>query len=209
MLVAFILACVLALAPVGSASATTGCVLDVLGIKVCGKLLTPLPTVTVTLPPVHTTVTVRVPGPTVTKTVRLPGSTVTKTVTVNQPGQVPPPVTKTVNAGPTQGPDRQTTVTKTATQSVTVSPSGQPTHTHGTIAPSNTPVPHLPLFNFGNTPTVVKAGIGLLSLIFILACILLGMLYAFRLGYNAKGKEDTNFLREVLDSAKVGRGKHS
>lgn len=213
--VAIVLALVLTFSTASSASAERGCVLDILGIKVCGELLTPLPTVTVTLPPPPpVTVKVTVPGPPgPTRTITaptLPGvPQPTKTVTVIRPGATAT-TTKTSQpeAGPTIGPTKGPGLTNqsTATKTVTVSPSGQPVPTHGTLGPQ---AEHKPFFNL-DTPAGVSrtVGFGLLSLLALLVIILAGMAYAFRLGRRSQQDEDTNFIREVLDSMK-SRGRHS
>lgn len=193
---ALVLTVVLMFGTAVRADATQGCILDVLGIKVCGTLLTPLPTVRVTLPPVL--VTVNVPGP--TRTVTLPGLPgATKTVLVTVPGQT---VTRTSQpqAGPTVGPG--TSSESTVTKTVTVSSSGHRDHTRGTIIHSKPS----PLFNVtGHARTA--AGIGLLSLLALIGIILAGMAYAFRVGRRSKDNEDVAFMRALLDSVK-SRGAH-
>lgn len=193
--IALVLSIVLVFGTAVRADATRGCVLDILGIKVCGTLLTPLPTVRVTLPPVRVTTTVNVPGP--TRTITLPAAPgATKTVLVMVPGQS---VTKTAQpqVGPTVGP---------GTKTISVSPSGQTPHTHGTIGPSKQ---HEPFFTFGSPKGATRTvGVGLLSLLALVAIILAGMAYAFRVGQRTALDKDTNFMREVLEST-VRRGKHS
>jgi hypothetical protein len=135
-----LLTAILTLFTAPPASAERGCVIDVLGIKVCGELLTPLPTVTikpdpivvpgptVTLPP-KPPVTITVPGP--TETVTIPGPTSTVTAQPNNPG-------------PSQAPT--VTVTPEAV------PTGQPTPTRGTV----TPTPEQPDEPRTNTETRTK-----------------------------------------------------
>jgi len=116
-------------------------------------------------------------------------------------------VTKTAAPlpGPTIGPGvPQSTITKTET----VSPSGQPSPTRGTLGPGDT-AEHEPFFNLESPGGVSRTvGIGLLSLLALVAIILAGMGWAFNEGRQSAFKEDTNFMREVLDRVK-SRGKHS
>lgn len=182
-----------------------GCIINLLGIKVCGELLSPLPTVTVTVRPPPVRVTVNVPGP--TRFITLPGQPgQTRTVTV--PG---PTTTRTVpgpSAGPSVGPTMAPTQQSQATKTVTVSPSGQPSPTRGTLGPGDT-TEHEPFITLDTPSGVARTvGFGLLSLLALVAIVLLGMAYAFQVGRRSKEDEDTNFMREVLDSVK-SRGRHS
>src|SRR5690348_10896637 len=96
-LLAVVLIVVVVCSTAAYAFADRGCVVDVLGIKVCGELLTPLPTVHVTN---------LITAPPVTISIKAPGETVTvggPTHTVTQPG-----ATTTVY-GPT-GPTRTVTI---------------------------------------------------------------------------------------------------
>jgi hypothetical protein len=67
------------------------------------------------------------------------------------------------------------------------------------------PIPDF-LDNFGDTTQAV--GIGLLSLILIGAISMLGMWAGYALGRKNKTDEDTDFMRAILDEAKLYRRKH-
>lgn len=162
-----------------------------IGLVVCGGTVVdslPLPKVTVTAPPVQlpapprATVTVRpppqtitVPGPTSTVTVRVPGATKTTTTgpKTSQPSKLPAQPTQTSPAIPQPTPSRQ------------VGPTTAIVETPSTVR------------------TVIKTvGLSAAVLAGALLLILLGMYIMYKLGYNRKEKEDTTFMRDVLDRVK-------
>lgn len=139
----------------------------------------------ITLPPIVGP-TIRVPGP----TVRVPGPTQTVTVNVPQATQtvkVPgPTVTKT--AQPTVGP------TVSATETITVSPSGQGPSEDDTLGPRD-PVVRLP-----DIRTVPQAiGLGLLAILVFIALGTLLLMGGYTLGFKDKERKEKAFLGALLD----------
>lgn len=188
-LVVLLMAVVMAMAPSPS-QADTGCVVNTLGIKICGELLglPSAPVITVTVPPVP----IEVPGPTVTVTAVPPPVTVT--TTVPGPGQ-----TVTVTEPAAQGPTPDS-VPGPSTETVTVSPAGQDPVEGGTIV-DNTP--RRPPIDFGDgTTTIVEAGIGVLTLLALVGLLLLTMYSGYIVGYKDHERKDTNFMRALLDTVK-------
>lgn len=210
-----------------SAKGSDGCILDIrgtLGVTICGGEIVdsvPLPRVTVTenvvrriTDTVTETIRVRVPGPTVRVTVPGPTSTVKipqDVETVFRPGET---VTVFVSRGP-QGVTTETATSaprrgpvETVTETVTPSPPRQDPTDDATIdSPGEFFTPDI---NFGdNRPTVAEVGIGLLTALLILAITMLGMFYGYRIGRKRQENDETNFIRALLDEAKIRRGKHS
>ena len=213
---ALLLLLILTLFPV-PAQADQGCVVDVVGVKVCGTILNqPLPevvTVTKTLPPLPP---IRVPGPTVfvpgpTRTVtsaprHLPGPTIYvpgPTRTVYSPG------VKTTLRGPqpTMLPSPAVTTTKfienTVTETQTASRRGGTQS--GTIRPDGHSFISLPPVTL-SAPEAV--GVGVVSLLALVGLIMIAMYGGYAIGYKDKEKKDTNFMRALLDTVK-SQGKHS
>jgi hypothetical protein len=158
----------------------------------------PVPTVTISLPPI------RIPGPTRTVTVRPPAITLpgqpghTKTIRVTQPG-----ATKTVGVAPP-------TKTATAHSTKTVSgPSGQSTTSRATVTPSpEVRTKFLPGETRNKTETIVRyVALGtLLSLVLAALGILLAFL-GYILGHKDAERQEKDFLGGVL--RELRRGKHS
>ena len=201
---AFVLAVVSVLGLGTPSQAAEGCIINVAGIKVCGELLEPLPTVTIKPDPII------IPGPTETVTVRPPA------VTVTEPAQPPPPPeTVTVEpepVGPSQMPQETVTEpseTETVTETTTVSPSetGQSSGEGGTIEPENGDEDFFsPNIDFGDSdPTIAEVGIGLLATLALVGLLLLTLWAGYILGYKDKERKDTDFIRALLDSAKPRR----
>ena len=177
------LTAILTLLTPSPAIADEGCVLDILGVKVCGTLLTPLPTVTVTVKPNPVPVpgpTVRIPGPTVT----IPGPTSTATSQQN-------------TTGPSSGP--------TSTVTITSSPTGQPGTSRATVTPS-------PELSTGGTvheartktERIVRTILATTLLIVVAAALILLFLFlGFKLGQQAEKKNETDFLESLLDYTKI------
>lgn len=196
------LTAILTLFTPSTANAAEGCVIDVLGVKVCGTIVSPLPTITVkpspiivpgptvTLPPVPgPTQTVHVPIPGPTRTVQIPGPTTTVTVQPNNPQP---------SSGPT------VTVTPDAV------PTGQPTPSRATVTPSpevkTKTVTQTETQN--KTETIVKGiALGLLVLIVLAALGVLALWIGYILGYKGAERNETRSLRNMLDMLKAG--KHS
>lgn len=208
MLIAFML--VLVSTP---AHAERGCIINIAGIKVCGEILgQPLPpvaTVTVRPPPLPpVTVTPR-PRATVTEKVTVPGPT--KTVTAhpraNDQSRVAPPApTKTVTVSPpaptrTALPEPVSTVTET----VRPSPTGQTPTATVTIEPKPRDNASGDLDFSDGRVTLVEAGIGLITILALVGLLLLALYAGYVLGYKDKERRETDFLRAVLDSAKIRR----
>lgn len=185
-----------------TANAAEGCVISVAGIKVCGRLLTPLPTVTIKPDAIRlpgSVVTVRpdpvqvpVPGP--TRTVEIPGDT--KTVTIRpdnpQPSQRPvlPQPTETVTVTPDAVPDQ----------------TGQPAPVRGTVAPSPEPEVETVTETRTKTETIIRRV--LLGTLVSIAFTALGILALF-LGYimgqkDAKKNED-RFLESLRDTVRLNK----
>lgn len=210
---------------------TQACIINVLGIKVCGTLLgQPLPpVVTVTVPPVTLppivgptrTVTVTPEPVRVTETVRPAPVRVTERVsgpTVTASPQPQPTATATVTkSGPTQtatvNPPAATVTVRpngtpvpTVTETVTVSPpTGQTVSPSDTVEPSKTDEPFTRFdIDLGDeSVSAGEAGVGLLGALLILALILGGMFYGFRRGLVASEEEESHFLRKMLDRSKT------
>lgn len=188
------LTAILTLLTPSPAIADEGCVLDVLGVKVCGTLLTPLPTVTATVKPNPVPVpgpTVRIPGPTVT----VPGPT--KTVTI--PGPTSTATSQQNTTGPSSGP--------TSTVTITSSPTGQPGTSRATVTPS-------PELSTGGTvheartktETIVRTILATTLIVIVsVALILLFLFLGFLLGKQAESKNQTDFLESLLDYTKIRR----
>lgn len=180
------------------AHAEDGCVINVLGIKVCGTLLgQPLPpVVTVTVRPDP----IRLPGATVTlpapprATVEVPGPTVkvpgpTKTVTVNPapvgPSELPQP-TKTVT---------ETTAGQTTTSRVTVTPSPEVNTEVRTEHETQT-----------KTETIVKkVFLGTLVSLVLALLGLIAMLVGYYFGRKDEERKEKRFLGNILDYARTGK----
>jgi hypothetical protein len=180
------------------ARADTGCVINVLGVRVCGELLSPLPTVTVAPP------TVVLPGSTIT--VRLPSQTVTvpgpvgPTVTVTAPGQPGATVTEIV-PGPTSTiTASQPTATKTIGPGAVSEP---PTPT--SVPAQDRPVKFFSgdIHPFDNKITVAEVGLGIVATLILMGLFLVGMYAGYVMGYKDKERKDTHFMRSLLDSIKV------
>lgn len=209
--------------PAESEQATEGCVINVLGIKVCGTLLNqPLPeVVTVTAPPVTLPpATVTLPGQTHTVTIRPDPVRVTETIT-----PAPVRVTETVTA-PSQ-PQATATATVTervpqATATTTIRPNGQPVPTatetvtiveqvtrqpdpdSGTIEPEQDDPFLSPDIDFGDSEVSAgEAGIGLLGALLLLALVMGGMWYGFHRGRRSEESIESDFLRTLLDRTKT------
>jgi len=205
LVLALLLTAVLSLYP-APARAETGCLINLLGIKVCGTLIgQPLPeVVTVTVRPDP----IRIPGPTSTvtvtpapqvKEVRVPGPTTFVTDPV--PG---PTVTRTPQAVPTQ-----TVTAPVETVTVTPDPRQEPEgrdkidneEDSGFFSDEVDP-------GDGET-TVAEVGIGTLTLLALVGLLLFTLYAGYIMGYRDREAKDTNFIRAVLDSSKISRGQHS
>lgn len=227
--IALVLLVVLVLFPSPAQADPDGCILNVNGpvvVIVCngtdiGSL--PLPTVTVTAPPVTqppATVTLPpvtlpplpaitqiIPGPTKTATVTVPGPT--STTTVEQPGgtetiylQGPtqtqtvagPTVTKTANATPALPAPTQT-VTSTVTQTVTKEVRVDNHESDNVL--------------FDPPPLTVKSAVGYsaLALLVVAGLIVLGLWLGYILGYKDSERKEAKFLSALRDQFYTG--KHS
>jgi len=169
-----------------------------------------LPRVTeiVTLPPIVRTLiqprrTVTLPA----ETVRLPGATLTV------PGQTAmvPKSTQTITirqivTSTGTGPPVTNVITLSPSQSVSI---GQETVTRGTVVPTtiSTAVPTERRIQLPGVTTFQAAGIGLISLLLLIALMLFALWGGYALGYKNADRENTNFLRVLRDSMGV-RGKH-
>lgn len=185
-----------------------GCVLRLqgsVGVVVCaGQVLgqLPLPTVEVTETVTEEVIKrVPVPGPTIFvprpgATVTVPSDTQTVYITQTGPGQ-----TSTVTARP-----RPNAPAPTSLPSAIPTPSetgtGQPVPPSATIGPAK-PLSPAEKFDFGDgNVTVQEATLGLLATLLLVAGFL-GTLYAgYSFGYREAEKQDTNFLRSMLESVK-------
>jgi len=178
------------------------------GLVVCAGL----PIVQVPLP------TVQVSGPTISlPPVTLPPITLpAETVTVQIPGGTET-VTQTVNVLETETLEPSVTVDNTDSLSndtpsvlpqptVSASETGQNPPGDGTIGTEDDP-PNVDLGD-GKT-TIVEVGLGLLATVGIVALIVLALWTGYYIGYKDKEKNDTSFMRSVLEQAKLTRGKHS
>lgn len=204
------MACVLALA-VGAqkASAAQGCIINIAGIKICGELLgQPLPElveVTVTAPPI------RLPGPTQTITVRpQPGIQTVPGPTVTLPPAPQPTrtVTVTPRAEPT-GPVPTVTATTTVTPAP-LAPTGQPGVTDDIVRPQERDKDGFFRFDFDpfdDEFTAAEAGVGLLTILALVALMLAAMYSGYVLGYKDRERKDTDFMRALLERSKT-RGQH-
>ena len=176
------------------AGAVPACIVDALGIRVCGELLEPLPTITIKPDPII------IPGPTETTTIKPPP------VTVTVPGPEAPQETVTVTPEPevvTETPDA--VPEETVTETTSPSPTGQPTDDGGTIAPDDNGESDFfsPDIDFGDgNPTVGEVGLGILTLLALVGLLLLSMYLGYILGYKDKERKDTDFLRALLDTVK-------
>lgn len=185
---------------------------------------TPTPAPTVTLPPL--------PGPTVTisprpqPTITIPGPTATIT-------KILPPIIefeRTIIPGPTRtvfvpGPTRTVTgpvVTETATPfplpAKTVTATATETITERAV-PTRQPPPRRDtmdddrFFRFDidlgdRSLSAGELGIGLLTLLALVAVVLMAMYGGYVLGYKDQEQQDTDFIRALLDRSKPRRGLH-
>lgn len=178
------------------AQAERGCVIDVLGIKVCGELLgQPLPPVaTVTIKPDP----IRIPGPTVTITpdpVEVPVPGPTETVVIPGP-------TETVTVGPNNEPAPTVTVTPDAVPE----PTGQPSESRGTVAPSPEPEVVTETETRTKTETIVrKVLLGTLATIAFAALGILALFLGYILGQRDAKKNEDNFLESLRDSVRLSK----
>lgn len=179
------------------ASAERGCVIDILGIRVCGELVNaPLPEIVrVTIKPDP----IRIPGPTITlpprpgPTIRIPGPT--KTV------EVPGPTT-TVTARPNiVGPSALPTQTTT----VTVGPTGQPTTSRATVTTSpEVRTIETPGETRTKTETIVrKVAVGALVTLVLAGLGILALFLGYLLGQKDAKKNEDRFLASLLDRSKI------
>lgn len=190
------LTAILTLLTPAPANAAPGCVIDVLGIKVCGTLLgQPLPeVVTVTVRPDP----IRIPGPTVTVTarpepVRVPGPT--RTV------EIPGP-TQTVTAQP-NNPQPSALPTATVTETVTASPTGQPTASRGTVSSTPEVKTVTKTETRTKTETIVKNIVfGTLALLALVGIGILALWIGYILGYKGAERREARSMRNMLKSIK-------
>jgi hypothetical protein len=203
-----------------SAHGSEDCFLDVrgtLGVTICGGQpidSVQLPTVTLTETVVKTvtdTVTKSVPGP--TQTVTVPGPTVTMgppapNTTIFQPGKTAtvfiPRQTVTVRATPdaSVGPYTAPPETRFAQPATRQDSKGRATMKPDKITPFT--------IDIGDGDfTTAEAAVSLATLLALGALILAGMYAGYYIGYKDSEREDTNFMRALLDEAKIRRGKHS
>lgn len=176
----------------------TACVLNVIDIKVCGPLVTPLPTVTIlpnpiqlpgktiTLRPAPVTVTV----PSQTKTVVIPGPTSTVTVHSN---------TTRASAGQPEAP----------TATVTTNPkSGQTPPSHDTVSEAPEPPKHSVVHETRTkTETIVRTVLaGTLVTLLLVGLGILALFLGYILGQRDAAKEEDDFLRSLV--AQVRGEKH-
>lgn len=191
-----ILAALLTLFTPSPANAEEGCVINVLGIKVCGTLVgVPLPpVVTVTVKPDP----IRIPGPTVTlppiQGPVVPGPTTTVTI---------PGATETVTAQPnTVGPSALPTEQPTAT----VTETGQPSTTRGTVTASPEPEVRTNTETRTKTETIVRnVAIGALVTLALALLGIIALFVGYYLGHKDAEKQEENFLGKMLDYAKTGK----
>lgn len=199
LLLAVLIAPFIILLTPSTANAEEGCLLNALGIKVCGTLLGQplpevvtvtvrpepirLPPVTVTLPPrPPRTVEVPVPGP--TRTVGIPGPTKTVTARPNNPGP---------SAAPT------------VTATVTPQPAGQTPSASATL-PSAPEKPKTVVETRTKTETIVRTVIvGTLAAIILAALGCLALWLGYVLGYKGAERKEARSLRGMLDTIKAGR----
>ena len=196
--------------------------------EVINEVLVPGPTVTlppetVTLPPIKTTVTLPplpvqtrtvtlpplpratetrfLPRPTETRTVIIPGEERTVTETQTRTREIfVPSKTRTV-LGPvvteTAAPE-----TISVTETVTASPTRQPSTDSGTISPGDV---------FLDPPALTApeaAGIGALTLLFLGGLVLLALWGGYVLGYKDSDRENRKFMAALRDQFYY-RGNHS
>lgn len=192
LLTALFAAALLILTTPSTASAAEGCVINVAGIKVCGELLGPLPTVTVHPDPI------RIPGPTVT----LPPNTVPGP-TIKVPGP-----TVTVTAPPAPG----STSTVTATPapvgpSSLPTPTGQPSPTRGTVTPSQQPEQNTsPDDTRTKTETIVRyVTLGTLLTLALVALGILGLFLGYAMGQKDAQRNEDDFLKSLLSYVRGGK----
>lgn len=215
--------------PAAEAQDTQGCVVNTLGVKVCGTLLgQPLPEVatitvqgpTVTVPPVTVTdvVTVRPDPIRLTETIRPDPVRTTETVTLPPAPQATVTVTENADGTPIATSTPQPTVTETVrpngepvptvTQTVTEEPeqvTRQDPDESGSIEPEQDDEPFFsPDVDFDFTdPTITEAGIGLLSALLLIGLIMGSMLYGFHRGRKSEQSGEADFLRTLLDRSKT------
>lgn len=205
------------------APAPEACIINVLGVKVCGTLLgeplteiveVTIPGPTITAPPVTVqgpTITVRPDPIRVTETITPPPVRLTETVTIAPQPQVTATETVTETLGPNNEP--QATVTETVrpngepvpTVTETVTATGQPQPESATVEPSTRDDD---FFRFDldlgdDSVSAGEAGVGLLGALLILLAIWAGMTYGFRRGRLSAEEGESDFLRDVLDRNKT------
>lgn len=182
-----------------SANADENCTIQVgaggVGILVCGGTPVdqlPLPTVKITVPGPTVTDIIKIPGPMVTvpgPVVTQAGPTVYATQTVTATAQGPT-ATQTI-PGPTSTITNKATVTASPTATPVETVTGNTTSDDGGIIPDG----NLP----GLSQDAVKAGIGILSLIILIASLLISMYVGYALGYKDSERDSANFYRALSD----------
>lgn len=200
--------------PAPVAQADEGCVINVVGIKVCGTLVdTPLPEVvtvtgpTITLPPATITLPPRTvtinPNPaTVTTTITPVPVRVTETVTA--PSQPQATVTATLPGRTTTSTPSNGVPTVTVTETIVERVTRQPDPVSGTIEPDEDEPFFSPKIDFGDDNiTAGEAGVGILGALILIALVIGGMWYGFQRGRKSEQSTESDFLRSMLDRSKT------